>query len=212
MDSTLTKVLLKIQRTMRVSNDKLFLRLADAEWMPRYKLAESIETAPDVLASLADDEQSLVREQVAKNINTPSYILEILAQGNNDHNIKTAAGNNPNTPEAVLRNMVETESSLVLLGVASNKSLPEDILMVLLAHKRKIIRIGVVQHSNMPVDMLNMLAKSSDRWIRFSVAKNKTTPLELVHLLATDKSKLVRDKANEILSMRANASENIVTE
>lgn len=82
--------------------------------------------SPQELTELAKDTDTMVRQIVAHNRNTPADVLRKLAKDEDDWVRGNVAGH-PNTPADVLRKLAEDEDGRVRGNVAENPNTPEDI-------------------------------------------------------------------------------------
>lgn len=126
--------------------DRMFHSSSDSD---RIFAATNTYTPPELLASLARDQDDGVRRAAAKNSRTPVQSLKTLAR--EDHwGIRLAAASNPNTPTESLAGLAQDDDADVRRSAASN--------------------------SNTPVESLAALARDEDVDVRRAAARNKATP------------------------------------
>ena len=126
----------------------------------RCEVAEDPKTAPDVLAALAEDVESLVRARVAGNPNTPEDVLGALAN-DDDSLVRLEVPYNSSAPiDVVLRYVREEDIESRLWWAQYSDRLS---VLALLGDDRSVrVRRWVAWNSNTPADVLQKLAGSSD--------------------------------------------------
>ena len=149
----------------------------DVEFLKKYGKLNLLENnaSPEMIEELAEDEDSYVRYEVAKNPNTPIDILTKLAEDENS-DVRWGAIRNPNTPADILRELAED--------------------------KEWYVRYEVTRNPNTTVDILAKLAEDEDWSVRQAVADNSRTPVEILMKLAEDKDERVRKVAISQLRRR----------
>lgn len=152
-------------------------------------------TPVEILAKLANDLDSHIRMNIARNANTPPEVLAQLAFTEDPGNwIADGLIKNQNTP-------VET---LEYLGVerhqvsAYNKKTPPNALAAQVdyaltmynAEKNRIFEFLLrdLEGSQMPASSLVKLANNYEEWIRARVASHRNTPISTLEQLSNDKS------------------------
>ncbi|MDY6804460.1 MAG: HEAT repeat domain-containing protein [Cyanobacteriota bacterium] len=169
------------------------------------------------------------REAIAKNPNTPTFILERL--------VEQAPGwlgyiaSNPNTPLSLLKRAAESTKNSVLENVATNPNTPPALLEELALKGKTTVREAVFKHS--ALDALAVyriqlqleerekhrqayqtlvrhtsipqafaeVAKSGDSDDRLYIAGSCKTPVSVMELLATDQDENVRRTLAENCSL-----------
>lgn len=122
--------------------------IKDMPTRKRKKLAQNTKN-PDILRELAKDEESLVRQEVALNKNTPIDILRKLAD-DGYYWVHRGVASNPNTPVDILRELAENEKIGIRMGVASNTSTPVDVLRKLANDEDPLVRMFTRGNPNTP--------------------------------------------------------------
>lgn len=160
--------------------------LANHPWLPvRRYVASNPNARPKTLELLATDKDFEVKENVSKNLSTPSYVL---------HSMAVSAMNvlKPDIPyiEAeVKRKYVEAEDDGFGISEEETAALMELELLVTTSdaedsyEKYAAFRHGIVSNPNVDVKTLELLATDSDENVRRAVADNPKTPLEVALLL-----------------------------
>ncbi len=114
-----------------------------------------------------------VINQVARNVNTPTFILAKLAKDKN-HEVR--------------------------VGVAYNKNVSIEILSALINDGEWDVRLGVAKNEMTSGDMLSMLANEDNFLIRRAVAKNEKTKIDILLQLAKDEEDPVSAAAEKTLA------------
>lgn len=131
-------------------------------------IANSSYTSPGILAELGKNKNSLIKEIVAKNPNTPVSTLENLAKDNTEQNklideaickIKVNLSMNPNSSSTVLQELIQYD----------NYSFT--------------IRKKIAEHPNCPIKILEKLAEQENVQVVHRVASNLNTPIFLLERL-----------------------------
>jgi hypothetical protein len=138
---------------------------------------------------------------VAKDLDCPSFLLEIFANSQNME-IRSSVARNPSTPLIILEMLALEENEVVRGQVAENPSTPVSILEMLSLDKDEWVRRGVAVNSSTPVIILKLLASDVDMWVRRTIARNSNTPKESLETLEHDKDRGIRIVALRSLSTR----------
>lgn len=101
-----------------------------------------------MLICLADGPRH-IRAEIARNLNTPSKVLDRLSKDSVEY-VRSAVARNPKTPELVLRILALESSEEIRKAVADNEASPTDLLM----------RLPKVRWC----DLCGLLCERSDAW------------------------------------------------
>ena len=150
---------------------KRYIKSAD-NWRDDYQLARKTSD-PEVLAKLADNENSDVRERVAENPSTP---LEALAKLANDArwDIRQNVVRNPSVSSELLAKLANDEIRMVRHAVAKNPSTPPEVLAKL-ANDEEVV-YDVAKNPSTPPEVLAKLATDADQYTRRFALQNPSTP------------------------------------
>lgn len=181
------------------------------------KIALTKKSSPKLLASLAQDSDWRVREQVAWNKSTPPEVLKSLLFDENS--IRLGLANNTKSPEDLLMALANDGEDRVRDAVGRNSAATPKVLSVLVNLKDEdnvFIRRAIVNHPNVTPDILKRLAEDSSMLVRLSVANDQDVPAEVLTSLATDEREEVRaaiaanrNTPPEVLRNLANEEEEI---
>jgi hypothetical protein len=108
-------------------------------------LARCSDTPPEILESLASDQDANVRSAVARNLKTPTTLLTALATDRLPQ-VRSAVARNRNTPPAILEGLSSSKHEGVRRSVAENRNTPPATLERLAVDKDEGVREAV--HSN----------------------------------------------------------------
>ena len=146
------------------------------EFDERVRVAKCRTTSREVLAALACDDDTYVREEVARNPNTPPETLLQLAQPHQTWYTRWCVAKNPSA-------CVE---ALTLLSY-------DDI---------EDIRCMVARRNDVPVDLLRRFAEDDHFFVRMDVVHNSITPMEILADLTHDEDEPIRRWAWRSLERR----------
>ena len=152
-----------------------------------------------VLWLLVKDQNSRIREAIAKDIKTPLSILEMLAQ-DNDGGVRMAVFNNSKITVEILCLLANDQFPMIREAVAENRKTPLSILKNLAQDDDKDVRLAVARNSKTTLEMLCLLANDQFPGIRQAVAKNIKTPLSILESLADDSILYVRTEVAKNLN------------
>lgn len=163
----MTHLLLDINNPY-VLDDYLVLDFHELSTSTLVKLASDEETSGDTLKWIFEHSSDyLVIYTLAKNKNTPSYILGKIVL-NDCSSILESLESNPSTPYVALAILSYSENECIRIAVANNPSSTEDIMSRLSEDVSFFVRLGAAEHKNTPWYMkLNLL----DEYYNF---RNKT--------------------------------------
>ncbi|MFX0098664.1 MAG: hypothetical protein ACFFCS_03715 [Candidatus Hodarchaeota archaeon] len=161
------------------------------EWMKRENIARNKQTPTDVLEMLSKDDQALVRTSVAGNGNAPLKILAILAK-DPEVSVRSAVGRNSSTPLEALEMLAKDPEVSVRSAVGKNAKIPPAMLERLAMSDDERVRIAVGRNKITPPNILEVLAKDRAVSVRSAVGRNENTPLETLDRLAKDGEEWVR--------------------
>ncbi|MGB8699183.1 MAG: DUF4132 domain-containing protein [Thermosynechococcaceae cyanobacterium] len=179
-------------------------------WVPRLA-AERRYTSPETLSQLAKHDDQSIRTFVARHLNTPISVLELLANDAQFY-VRRSVAENPNTPLDLLIKLAKDSEPYACAGVAANVNTPAYLLEELslvgdmqinyclvknpnITNEilRNIFRYSnsggfelVIRHPNLPADVLEELADHRDKSVRLEITKNPNTPAKGLEKLASD--------------------------
>ncbi|RUT02048.1 hypothetical protein DSM106972_061230 [Dulcicalothrix desertica PCC 7102] len=174
-------------------------------------VAEHPNALPEWLSEFSKSPHEKIRKAVAQNYNTPTNILEQLAD-DDSWSVRWEIARNPNTPiKTIFKNLArdtsvldtigyqmskqyeraEKDSILDILAEESTSSL-ETILQRLIQEGEQTARTFLASRVDLPTDLLTQLAQTGEYQVREAVAKNPNTPVESLADLANDKQYKVR--------------------
>lgn len=134
-----------------------------------------------------------VRTKLAKNPNSPSHLLEALAE--DDHGpVLRELGGNPNAPLDLIHRLGNDQRSEAREGVAANPKAPVTVLEALAKDRDDTVRRALASNPNIataPV-ALTTLMTDPDEKVRSAIAKNPQIPADELRTLAKDPSATVR--------------------
>jgi len=122
----------------------------------RLAVAGDPSVPPQLLVTLAEDDDEHVRRSVAWNATTPSETLARLAD-DQDMEIRRGVGLNAGTPTDVLCRLTADTEPRVIICVARNPATLPDIIARLSAHHDANVRQSVAQNPATPPDILASL-------------------------------------------------------
>lgn len=191
-------------------------------------------TDPDSLETFSLHSNVYIREAVANNTHTPSYILEQLSRDGHKQVLLAVSGNE-NTPSHILAALASSKDVEILRRVARHTTTPESSLRDLALHDDSEVRRRVALNPNAPATGLERLGRDStpevrvatamnmgaspvllaklagdgEVGVRAAVAMNPSTPVEVVKDLAKDKAPQVRLPAEHNLRNFAETLRNL---
>lgn len=131
-----------------------------------FELAEIVgkkETAPELIDSIVKENPyaAAIGVCAAKNSNTRSDTLGVLAEKGNDR-VKQEVAANKNTEPGVLEKLALCNNSNVQIQVARNPSTPPDVLTLLSNNESQYVRAEVACNKHTPTEVLEHLASVND--------------------------------------------------
>jgi hypothetical protein len=165
-----------------------------------------VRTPVPVLLTLSNDEESLVRDWVAKNPKSPAEVLEALAR-EDEESVRIWAARNPSMPVASLDQLALDTKPMVRGAIAENPSPPVALLERLASDKDHWVRGRVARNPLTPLQILEELAQDPLFTVRMDAADHPKLPAEWFQALSKDKSYAVR----EVLAMNDVCPEEILT-
>jgi 3-methyladenine DNA glycosylase AlkC len=153
------------------------------------KNPNTLSASLKLLAELKGGGRVLINN-IAGNPNTPDVILDKLAK-DKDEDVRKAVAANPNTSMASLKLLAREEDKWIRFAVACNLNTSIALLTLLAEDEMSLTRKAVAENPNTPVHLLTQLAQDKDEWVRRNVAENPNTPVMLLKLLAKDEDYLV---------------------
>ena len=160
----------------------------------RYSLKKSAQnpnTSPEILESLATDEDFFVRADVATNPNTSLRVLKSLAR-DEEALVRSCVAGAPKTTIEILEFLAKDETSFVRSHVAENSLTNLDMLGRLAQDEDEDVRAAVASNSTINVKLLELLAKDDDYRVRRKTAGNTNVSIEILEFLTKDESEDVR--------------------
>ncbi|WP_319422432.1 hypothetical protein [Pleurocapsa sp. FMAR1] len=143
------------------------------------KQAQNENTAPEILAELANSEDKLTRQYVASNPNTSIKVLERLGK-----EFSEVITDNPIFNLLFLEN---PHTEFIRISLARSSTTSAEILARLADleyyHEEHIVR-AVARNPNVPVHVLEMLANDEHISVKNAVVNNKNTPTEIFDKLS----------------------------
>lgn len=174
----------------------LLRRLAqDPAWHVRLHLAGNPHAPPEVLASLAGDEDATTRQEVARHHRTSPAILAALAQDESDE-VREAALCHRDTPPEALERLHLTGGNGAAWDLASHPNTPARVLTALARHADWRVRARTGAHPRTPLGSLTDLSRDADEAVRAALLE-RPLPDALLRRLSTDSSTLVRQRTAE---------------
>jgi Leucine rich repeat variant len=189
--NTPTEVLLKLGEEFpdEITANPIFniLLLEDPEsQFVRLSLARSSTTSEETIARLAKIYDEKIFCAVARNLKTPIYILEQLAENppqfDNEHwgdsdgseyeNLWGCIAKNPNTPASLLIKLAEKYSYYVKYRIAENPNAPINLLEHISDLPNTEIQKAVAKNPNTTVKILEKLAAYDSPQIRQAVSQH----------------------------------------
>lgn len=191
-------------------------------------------TDADSLETFSLHTNTYIREAVANNPHTPSYILEQLSRDGHKQVLLAVAGNEK-TPSHILSKLAGMKDVEILRRIARHSTTPESALRDLALHDDPEVRRRVALNANAPDNALERLGRDNTAEVRVAtsmnmssspvllarlagdpevrvraaVAMNPSTPVEVVKDLAKDKAPQVRLPAEHNLRNFAETLRNL---
>ena len=173
-----------------ISPDILKTLAEDDNANVRISVAKNEKTPPEVFQVLATDPEIMVILEVAKNPRTPIEVLKNLLKIyiNNRETINTILYENPAVTLELYMIALESPHVYVLRDISKNPNTPPEVLKILETNKDELVHFHVAGNPNTPSDALRNLAKDKDEIILNSVANNPNTPPDVLKILATNEN------------------------
>lgn len=108
---------------------------------------------------------------LAENRHTPYEMLAKLAQGE-DTDIRRRVGRNAVTPETTIRMLAKDARWQVREGVAMNEAAPQDVLEALARDRSVAVRRAVAANSGTPLPLVKALAADTDHDVQWAARTN----------------------------------------
>ena len=119
-----------------------------------------------------------------------------------DYGVVVNVARNPNTPIYVLEKLIDHDNTLVRKSIACRKDIPIDMLIKLSDDDNNTVRWVVASNPNTPVNLIVEFSNSREQGARRSVARNPSTPTYVLERLAQDSDWDVCQNAQYYLSRR----------
>ena len=161
---------IKLAEDINTSPEILKELSSDKHWRVRFCVAGNINTPVETLIALSQDEYWGVRSNIAKNSSTPVRILSILSADTNDY-VREDVAKNPNTPVKVLADLTK-DVSWIRRAITLNPNAPTNVLSTLAKDREWIIRWQVAKHVNTSSKDLKKFTYDSDPDIQNAAYKN----------------------------------------
>ena len=112
--------------------------------------------------------------------------------------MRSLVSENSNTPSSVLEKLADDDDYSVRYGVAQNKNTPVSVLKKLANDDDYFVRNGVAENNNIPVLLLEKLADDGEESVRRRVAENKNTPVSVLEKMgmSEDSTRNEQDTVN----------------
>lgn len=175
---------------------ELKIREYNENYFHRYFLAQYPYTPPEILDILAQDKDSSIRRNVAKNPNTSIKTLTYYSN-DEDWTVMSDLAKNSNIPVRILITLSKDKNKYVRSSVAENPNTPIEILSTLAIDKDDYIRTSAARNLNLSDRLLSIFAKDKNYNVRAAVAKHHNIPTKLLYKLAKDKNYSVREAVAE---------------
>jgi hypothetical protein len=113
----------------KLSGDEINAALQKGQ-ISKLAVASSLNTPPEILQQLAQDQNTKIKHKIALNPKTPPETLQVLAQDENEF-VRSYVVVNPNTPLKILRQLAQDKNPRVRYYIAINLKTPLEILQQL---------------------------------------------------------------------------------
>ena len=161
----------------------------------------------DLYQQLAFDKQKFVRIAVAKNINAPVSILELLAK--RKYGVVKEIAGNVSTPKKILIELSKIQHLPILYSLAKNPNTPDLALRKLFEIEDDRLKRYIAKNSNTPIDIIEKLAHCDCYKIRFNLAHNHELPTEILLLLIRKEKSNKEYSIGHLLANHPHADETI---
>lgn len=173
-------------------NPELFYKVMQDVENTKAKRRIAIGQNPNQLANLCDDEDIIVRRNVAHNPNTPTGIL-VKMSNDKDVGVRWNIARNSNTHPEILAKMSNDDDDEIRRYVAWNPNTPPDTLAKMWDDEYDIVRMFVAGNPNTPPDTLVDMSDDVDADVRYYVANNRNTPSDTLAKMWEDEDDEVRE-------------------
>ena len=192
--------------------------------------AQDENTAPEILAELANNKDYLTRQYVTANPNTPTEtllilgrefsiellsnpIIDLLLLENLDlvddiKKIINIVAANKKTPHQTLKKIIEYKDLEIRANLASNPKLPWYLINILAKDRRVLVRANLAKNPKISQYLIQRFAKNKHSSIQQGLAENPKIPINLLVKLSKSTNKRVRSKIAENI----NTPENVLLE
>ncbi len=123
-------------------------------------------------------------EEIAKNLNTPPEILQLIFDENTDKLIKVALAENSSTPPEILNKLSRSFNRYILREIVDNPSTPSKALRRLFYLTNSKFNKFIASNPNTPKDIMKKLANIKDGEIIRRIVQNPNAPSEVLDKLA----------------------------
>ncbi|MBP5458842.1 MAG: HEAT repeat domain-containing protein [Clostridia bacterium] len=168
----------KEQRQQRKERKELEKNFHSEDWKERLDVAFSNLATPEMLETLSQDENSVVRVGVAKNPNTSRAVLQNLGKDSDD-NVRACVAKNRNASPETLDELSRDKNDQVVEHLLDNDSFPAEKKKPLFEKLSKsdqlMIRFRVASRMNAPADVLLDMLQDSDENVRREAAQSIRT-------------------------------------
>ena len=185
----------------------------DPFYRVREEVAKNSNCSSNILNGLVFDEDIVVARAAIDNPNIDSDVLERiidLPSSNNDIiNLKLCVAHSENTPEFLLKKIVNSEEQIhqVKVAVLENPNVTLEILIILanLKNTSQIIKIHLAKHPLTNEEILKMLYMDKSPELRQIIAQSKKATQSILDVLAKDECTIIREAVaqNKNLSITA---------
>ena len=148
--------------------------------------ADAASCPPAMLARLAGNNDSLVRNAAAHHPDTPAAALAVLA-GTYSTTTRYLAASNASTPTiAADAACAAVDLDALVEIIDPDADFPPSALERLANEDSPRVRAAVAEHPNCPAPLIEQLAKDPEWWVRASVSENPEVSAETLDMLARD--------------------------
>lgn len=153
-------------------------------------MGEGLDPVPkNVLYAFANVPRNIVKTNVAKNPNTSSEALNVLAEDTDYFVLMYVTKHNNVTTEILNKVYGKTTNGTVMGILAESAKTSPEVFSKLAQHDQISIVTKVAKNPICPPEVLAELSKSNIGEVRVEVAKNPNTPVEVLKFLSEDKSR-----------------------
>lgn len=166
---------------------------------------------PELLKEIFNEHDDITTlSSVARNIHTPDYILDSLAD-NFYTDVVRAVARNPSTSKTTLSRLVNHKDSLVVEAVANNPNTQPEVLLELTNHTEMNVRANVKRNPNTPT-----IASKVEQALGIKPGQDIVAAIQSLKKARNDAvdalDKVDTNAFNELLSRYINFHEDVIAE